>query len=167
MDKAQAQARFGELRGETRVAADELDAIWAALDPVNARDILGSWKGADIPTGHPLDGMLGTIGWHGKTFNSVLDAQPLVCRGEDGELYSNAEIGNGEASLWNEEFRGEVTATMVYDGIPVHDHFKKVDDDTLIGIMNGKVGVLAAKAGIEVGPEHGHYYFVLERDSRG
>jgi Domain of unknown function (DUF4334) len=45
---------------------------------------------------------------------------------------------NGEASLWLEEFRGEVTATMVYDGAPIHDHFKVVDDRTLMGIMNGK-----------------------------
>ena len=27
---------------------------------------------------------------------------------------------------------------MVYDGQPIHDHFKRVDDDTVMGIMNGK-----------------------------
>jgi hypothetical protein len=27
---------------------------------------------------------------------------------------------------------------MVYDGQPVFDHFKWVDDNTLMGIMNGK-----------------------------
>ena len=27
---------------------------------------------------------------------------------------------------------------MVYDGQPVHDHFKKIDDDAVMGIMNGK-----------------------------
>ena len=37
-----------------------------------------------------------------------------------------------------EEFRGEVTATMVFDGQPVHDHFKQIDDDAVLGIMNGK-----------------------------
>ena len=37
-----------------------------------------------------------------------------------------------------EEFRGELVATMVYDGQPMHDHFKKVDDNTVMGIMNGK-----------------------------
>jgi hypothetical protein len=34
-----------------------------------------------------------------------------------------------------------VTASMVYDGKPVHDHFKKIDDDAVIGIMNGKGAV--------------------------
>jgi Domain of unknown function (DUF4334) len=51
------------------------------------------------------------------------------------------------------EFRGEVTATMVYDGQPVHDHFKKIDDHAVMGIMNGK-GVLDSGR---------YYYFYLER----
>ena len=42
---------------------------------------------------------------------------------------------------------------MVYDGQPILDHFKRVDDDTLMGIMNGK-GILA---------DGQHYYFLLER----
>ncbi|MFW3113664.1 hypothetical protein MHAE_07823 [Mycobacterium haemophilum DSM 44634] len=42
---------------------------------------------------------------------------------------------------------------MVYDGQPVHDHFKKIDDDAVMGSMNGK-GVL----------DNGrYYYFYLER----
>jgi hypothetical protein len=44
---------------------------------------------------------------------------------------------NGAASLWMEEFRGEVTATMVYDGMPIHDHFEKVDDTIVVAIANG------------------------------
>ena len=44
--------------------------------------------------------------WYGKTFNSVEDAKPLICRDEDGNLYSDVKSGNGEASLWNIEFRG-------------------------------------------------------------
>jgi hypothetical protein len=62
-------------------------------------------------------------------------------------------MGNGEASLWMEEFRGEITATMVYDGQPVHDHFKGIDDTAVMGIMNGQ-GVV----------DNGRYvYFYLER----
>ena len=61
---------------------------------------------------------------------------------------------NGEASLWIEEFRGEMTASMVYDGRPVHDHFKRVDDDTVMGIMNGK-GALDTSSGT---PRHLYFY---------
>lgn len=64
---------------------------------------------------------------------------------------------NGAASLWTEEFRGELTATMVYDGMPIHDHFKKVDDDTVVAITNGK-GALDFTSGT------GRYmYFYLSR----
>jgi hypothetical protein len=76
-----------------------------------------------------------------------------VCLDADGKKFSNTEAMNGEATLWLEEFRGEVTATMVYDGRPVHDHFKVVDSDTLMGIMNGK-GALDGQR---------HLYFFLQR----
>lgn len=36
----------------------------------------------------------------------------------------------GEASLWKEEFRGEVTASMAYDGAPVPSW--KVDDNAVM-----------------------------------
>jgi hypothetical protein len=46
---------------------------------------------------------------------------------------------------------------MVYDGAPVHDHFKKVDENAVMGIMNGK-GALDDSSG---SPRH--LYFYLER----
>lgn len=75
--------------------------------------------------------------WYGKYFDALDDAKPLVCRAEDGSLFSTTALAGG-ASLWNVEFRGEVTATMVHDTVPVFDHFKRVDEDTLLGVMNGK-----------------------------
>ena len=100
--------------------------------------MLGEWKGGEFVTGHRMNGQLEKSRWFGKTFNSPDDVQPLVCLDDDGNRFSNVKMGKGEASLWLEEFRGEVTATMVYDGQPVHDHFKQVDDHTVMGIMNGK-----------------------------
>ncbi|MFF2327442.1 MULTISPECIES: DUF4334 domain-containing protein [unclassified Streptomyces] len=155
MNVHEARARFQELRErDGQVAPLELDEIWAALATVRPEEILGEWKGGEFRTGHPLDGMLAEADWYGKTFAAVHDAKPLICRNAAGELYSNRELGQGEASLWTVEFRGEATATMVYDGRPVFDHFKQVDDTTLMGIMNAK-GVPAE------GP---FYYFFLERD---
>ncbi|MFE5708611.1 DUF4334 domain-containing protein [Rhodococcus koreensis] len=157
MDIDRARSTFHELRQrDVGVSPDELDAVWAALDTVRAEDIHGSWKGDDFATGHRLHDKLVASRWHGKTFHSLEDAKPLICRDADGNLYSDVEGGNGEASLWNIEFRGEVTATMVYDGAPIFDHFKKVDDSTLMGIMNGKSALV-----LDGGR---HYYFLLERD---
>nr|WP_174184132.1 DUF4334 domain-containing protein [Nocardia barduliensis] len=141
---------------ETGVSAAELDALWAGLPVARAEDILGEWKGAAFPTGHPLRKALSASRWYGKTFRGLLDAQPLICRAEDGSLFSNVELGGGgEATLWNIEFRGEVTATMVYDRRPVFDHFKWLDDNTLMGIMNGRPDVVLV--------DGEHFYFLLER----
>lgn len=154
MEIDEARSRFADLRGKgSAVLAEELDAVWAALPPVRVEEILGEWRGSAFDTGHPLNRRLENAGWYGKTFLSAADAKPLIMRGQDGRLYSDTELGKGEASLWMVEFRGEPTATMVYDGQPVFDHFKAVDDRTLMGIMNGK-GFPAD------GP---FFYFVLDR----
>lgn len=151
--------RFDDLRAARPAPTDALDDLWANLPPVTVEEILGAWRGGDFSTGHLASSVLTKVRWHGKTFVSALDAKPLVCRGEDGELYSNLEAGGGgEASLWPVGFRGETTATMVYDRLPVLDHFKRVDDATLMGIMNGK---LEAAFGVS-----DLYYFWLERDDR-
>lgn len=152
---SQARKQFTEFKERTDPIPDaELDDFWATLEPATLDGMLGEWKGGEFVTAHRAVGTLAKINWYGKTFKSVQDVQPLVCLDADGNKYSNTERMKGEASLWLEEFRGEVTATMVYDGAPVHDHFKKIDDDAVMGIMNGK-GVV---------DDGRYYYFYLERD---
>ena len=119
--------------------------------------MIGEWKGGEFDTGHKANGFMNRLNWFGKTFHSAADAKPLVCLDADGTKFSNTEAMNGEASLWMEEFRGEMVASMVYDGRPVHDHFKVVDDDTVLGVMNGK-GALDTTSGT---PRH--LYFYLHR----
>ncbi|OHU99788.1 DUF4334 domain-containing protein [Mycobacterium talmoniae] len=149
-----ARKRFTEFKERTDTIADaELDDYWASLPPATIDGMLGEWKGGEFVTGHRMNGLLDKARWFGKTFTSRTEVQPLVCLDADGNKFSNVELGKGEASLWLEEFRGEVTATMVYDGQPTHDHFKRIDDTAVLGIMNGK-GVL----------DNGRYfYFYLER----
>jgi Domain of unknown function (DUF4334)/GXWXG protein len=131
----------------------ELDAFWATLTPATIDFMIGEWKGGEFQTGHRANGFMERLNWFGKTFHSATDAKPLVCLDDNGEKFSNTEAMKGEASLWMEEFRGEVTASMVYDGAPVHDHFKVVDDRTALGIMNGKGALDGTR----------HLYFYLER----
>jgi hypothetical protein len=138
-------------------ATADLDVLWTDLAVLDAAEMVGAWRGGDFATGHPAGGLLTKIGWHGKRFDSLLDGHPLICRDEDGELYSNTKFsGGGYSSLWNVEFRGEVTATMVYDAMAVFDHFKRVDDTGVMGIMNGKLEAAFGTADL--------YYFWLERD---
>jgi hypothetical protein len=153
MTDASARAQFDDLRRRTElIPYAELENFWTTLEPVTIDFMIGEWKGGDLVTGHRGEGFLGDS-WFGTTFKSATDVQPIVCVDDRGNKFSDTELMNGEASLWMEEFRGEVTATMVYDGMPIHDHFKKVDDNAVIAATNGK-GAL----------DNGRYFFFyLER----
>lgn len=36
------------------------------------------------------------------------------------------------------EYRGKVSATMVYDFLPINDHFRRIDDNRVLGMMDFK-----------------------------
>ena len=155
MDIRTARERVSELRCRAGVIdPGELDEVWAALEPVQVDEIIGEWRGVALDTGHPAVTAMREIRWHGTRFNSPADAHPIIRHDPDGNLYSDTDYADGAASLWMVEFRGEVTATMVYDGVPVSAHFKKVDDHTLLGVMTGKQVALT---------DDGHFYFLLDR----
>lgn len=157
MTSPDVRARWDQLRSRTdSVATAELDRLWADLESVAVDEILGEWRGFAFTTGHPLERTLATSRWHGKRFVSPQSAQPLICLDEQGRRFSDVTSGRGEASLWNVEFRGEVTATMIYDGLPIFDHFKRVDADTLMGVMNGKAELVLA--------DGEHFWFALVRE---
>lgn len=43
-----------------------------------------------------------------------------------------------QARLRMMQYRGKVSATMIYDYLPINDAFRKVDDNTVLGIMDYK-----------------------------
>ena len=43
-----------------------------------------------------------------------------------------------QARLRMMEYHGKVSATMIYDRLPINDSFRKVDDDTVLGVMDFK-----------------------------
>ncbi|MEM9775574.1 MAG: DUF4334 domain-containing protein [Chloroflexota bacterium] len=57
-----------------------------------------------------------------------------------------------QARLRMVEFRGKTSATMIYDNVPIHDHFRFVDDKTVLGLMDFK---LAEQP----------YFFMLQRET--
>ncbi|VEG53927.1 Uncharacterised protein [Mycolicibacterium aurum] len=46
--------------------------------------MIGTWHGAELPTGHPLDGMLEASGWWGKRFRDSESVDPLLFPTGDG-----------------------------------------------------------------------------------
>jgi len=146
--------KFEQLKNSASLLdTNELDAFYDTLEPVTLNEILGEWKGDQLKTGHAVVATLQAIRWYGKTFISQLEAKPLICKDADGNFYSDTTSMKGEASLWPIDFRGKVSTSMIYDGVPVLAHFRKVNSNTLVAIMDGK----------DVLDQGKHFYFFLER----
>ncbi|MFE3192810.1 DUF4334 domain-containing protein [Nocardia sp. NPDC059240] len=167
-------------RGATAAQAWEL---FDSLPTVRVEEITtGRWRGDEVATGHPWDGLLIASGWYGKQFDSADSVQPLLFAGPDGEVFpvdpgrvplglagkvpvttvrpARGALGvlrpllrtrTPRARLRNLEFRGKTSAAMIYDQLPIIDIFRRVDEDTLLGVMD-KRGLTEP------------YFFVLYRD---
>ncbi len=60
-----------------------------------------------------------------------------------------------QARLRMMEYRGVVTATMIYDHLPIHDHFRRVNDQTVLGLMDQKgIGMPFPFLLQKIAPEH-------------
>ena len=147
--------------------------------------MIGTWHGAELPTGHPMDGLLAASGWWGKQFVDADTVHPLLFP-KDGQkaLWAlNPVLAFGglgavtkvpiaknlsfvrliavlrpvlqakapKARLRTTRYRGIDTATMIYDQLPIHDVFRKLSDDAVIGAMD-----------LRGSPRP--YFFVLQRD---
>ncbi|HEX2213425.1 MAG TPA: DUF4334 domain-containing protein [Mycobacterium sp.] len=58
--------------------------LFDSLPPVDADAMIGTWHGAEVPTGHRLDGMLTASGWWGKQFVDSECVHPLLFPTGDG-----------------------------------------------------------------------------------
>jgi hypothetical protein len=106
------------------------------LEPVTIEFMLGDWEGGVLATGHEGEQQMSLMHWDGKTFRSRDDVDPIICR-NPGEARVASPI-MGKATLRMVEYRGKSTATMIYDKHPILDHFRKIADDLVMGIMDRK-----------------------------
>lgn len=63
--------------------ADAL-ALFDTCPAVEPEFMIGTWHGAEVPTRHPLDGLLAASGWWGKAFLDSETVHPLLFRTSDG-----------------------------------------------------------------------------------
>jgi hypothetical protein len=63
--------------------ADAL-ALFDDAPAVEPEFMIGTWRGAEMPTGHPLDGLLAASGWWGKQFVDEETVHPLLFPTTDG-----------------------------------------------------------------------------------
>lgn len=130
------RALYELIAGGGETTADALHALYDALPPIDTAFMRGEWEGGVFRTGHPGEQQLTAIGWVGKSFHHDNDVDPIVSRDEHGRRVANPILG--KASLRLVHYRGAATATMVYDKHPIFDHFRKIDDDVVLGVMDRK-----------------------------
>jgi hypothetical protein len=71
---------------EPGTTPDAALALLDSLPPLDVDDLLGRWQGRGVPTGHPFDGLLEALGWHGKRMVTPDVVHPLVFRAGGGRL---------------------------------------------------------------------------------
>lgn len=116
------------------------------LDPVDLDFMLGTWKGGKFDGGKEPD----PINWYGKRFNSRDDVEPLLAQKPDGTIYSFDMWGM--AVMREINYRGKVSASLIYNQKPIMDYFRKIDDNTLIGLGEVK------------GNPHFFFYLMRQKD---
>ncbi|WP_232537713.1 DUF4334 domain-containing protein [Cystobacter fuscus] len=150
------------------MSTDDALALFDSLEPVDLDFMMGRWVGAGFDTHHPMDGLLETFGWYGKAFVTPDDVHPLLFRRGGGvvsisprfmpmgllwklrlprsallnalslPLKFALQTRRARARVRMMEHRGKVSATMIYDDLPIHDVFRKLDAVTVLGAMDLK-----------------------------
>lgn len=118
------------------VDGDALAGLFDRLDGVDCEFMTGTWRGGVFHYDHPFGQQLLAINWYGKRFRAADDVEPLLVRTEAGEIESFERFGL--ARLRELQFRGTVSAAMLYDKRPLIDHFRRVTDNVVIGLADEK-----------------------------
>ena len=113
---------------------DELDQFFESLDPVDIEDTLGFWKGGYLKGWEIFFRNYFIFHWFGKNFISADKIRAQVW----SILGFKISFGIGNSRLRRVEFRDKVSTALIYNYLPIIDHFRKVDDDILMGIMEIK-----------------------------
>ncbi|WP_335581567.1 DUF4334 domain-containing protein [Streptomyces sp. KLMMK] len=110
--------------------------LFDRLEPVGIGLLIGTWRGGAFETGSENAEQLAKMRWYGKRFVDADHVEPLLCRDENGEVHSYEEMGL--ATLREVVHRGKQSTAMVYDQLPIIDHFRRLTDDVLLGVMDKK-----------------------------
>lgn len=127
----------GSWRGRVLATGNPLDGLLAAL----------GWRGKTFRGLDEVDPLVfdtadGTFALNADLvpIGAVLRLRGLLRRPAVARLMKPvmrlARTSRPKARLRMVEYRGVVTATMCYDRQPINDHFRLVDDDTVLGAMD-------------------------------
>jgi hypothetical protein len=108
-----------------------LMALYRQLEPVAIDFMIGTWHGS-LFNGQSGDG------WWGKNMISAQHVQPLLFQRPDGSVYSNEVWGLAHLETGRFDDLSE-TAMLVYNDKPLYDYFRRVNDETVIGLTPAAV----------------------------
>ncbi|KWT57195.1 hypothetical protein ADL21_35990 [Streptomyces albus subsp. albus] len=114
----------------------KLAELFDRLEPVDLGILTGTWRGGGFERTSENAVLLAKMRWYGKRFLDADHVEPLLCRDESGAVYSYEEMGL--ATLHEVVYRGKQSTAMVYDQLPIIDHFRRLTDDVLLGVMAKK-----------------------------
>jgi hypothetical protein len=138
------------------------DSLPAVVDPT---EMLGDWRGHELFCGHPLEGLLSACRWWGKRFVDAEHVYPQIFARADGSTFSTnparmpmspwlsrrpewlirlifrvaypyVHSEKSSAHLAMAEYHGQPGVAMVYDKLPIIDHFRRIDANQLLAIMD-------------------------------
>ncbi|MCC3769863.1 DUF4334 domain-containing protein [Streptomyces sp. UNOC14_S4] len=113
-----------------------LTELFDLLEPVDVGLLIGTWRGGAFENSSENAEQLAQMRWYGKRFLDADQVEPLLCLDEDGQVYSYEEMGL--ATLKEVVRHGKQSTAMVYDQLPIIDHFRRLTDDVLLGVMDKK-----------------------------
>lgn len=123
----------------------ELDDFFNGLDSVAIEEMIGAWRLEYLlteGTGSALEVFIRNFPvfkLYGKRFLSQDNVKAWIYSFFGIEF----SVPLASAVLRKVEFRGKISTAMIYNYLPMIDHFRKVDSDTVMGIMEiqGRVSV--------------------------
>lgn len=170
---------ISEIFDGKKMDTQEMMNYFDHLESVDCEFMHGQWKGLEVITSHPMNGLLDKANWYGKKFIDDETVFPLVLLnpkssnlfsidpkwlplGLDLSLLKNKskylvkglrllKTDKSKARLRMIEFRGKSSATMIYDEKPINDVFRCIDQNTVLGWMYLK-------------DQAQPYFFILIRD---
>ncbi|WP_327706323.1 DUF4334 domain-containing protein [Streptomyces decoyicus] len=114
----------------------KLAELFDQLEPVDTDLLIGTWQGGGFEHTSENAALLTKMRWYGKRFVDAEHVEPLLCRDEDGTVFSYEEMGL--ATLHEVMYRGKQSTAMVYDQLPIIDHFRRLTDNVLLCVMDKK-----------------------------
>lgn len=177
--KVKRQMNISEIFDGKKMDTQEMMNYFDHLESVDCEFMHGQWKGLEVITSHPMNGLLDKANWYGKKFIDDETVFPLVLLNpKSSNLFSIdpkwlplgldfsflkskskylvrglrlLKTDKSKARLRMIEFRGKSSATMIYDEKPINDVFRRIDQNTVLGWMDLK-------------DQAQPYFFILIRD---